>query len=84
MIALLMEADILINLTDINGVFTGDPRQDPDAELIPVIESITKHIEKIAGGIPGALGTGGMLSKIKAARKAIGAGIPMIIANGRE
>jgi glutamate 5-kinase len=84
MIALLMEADILINLTDINGVFTGDPRQDPDAELIPVIESITKNIEKIAGGIPGALGTGGMLSKIKASRKATGAGIPMIIANGRE
>jgi len=76
MIALLMEADILINLTDINGVFTSDPRRDPDAELIPVIESITKHIEKIAGHIPGALGTGGMLSKIKAARKAIGAGNP--------
>ncbi len=84
MIALLMEADILINLTDINGVFTDDPRRNPDAELIPVIESITKQIEKIAGGIPGALGTGGMLSKIKAARKATGAGIPMIIANGLE
>jgi glutamate 5-kinase len=84
MIALLMEADLLINLTDISGVFTSDPRRDPDAELIPVIESITKQIEKIAGGIPGALGTGGMLSKIKAARKVTNAGIPMVIANGLE
>jgi glutamate 5-kinase len=84
MIALLMEAEILINLTDISGVFTSDPRRDPDAELIPVIESITKQIEKIAGHIPGALGTGGMSSKIKAARKVTGAGIPMVIANGLE
>ena len=82
MITLLMDADLLINLTDIDGVYTKDPRTQPDAELIPTISTITKNIEKMAGGIPGPLGRGGMLSKIKAARKVTAAGIPMIIANG--
>ncbi|MDD2390735.1 MAG: glutamate 5-kinase [Desulfobacterales bacterium] len=84
MIAILMDADILINLTDIDGVYTKDPRSFPEAELISYIPSITKNIEKIAGEIPGALGTGGMLSKIKAARKVTAAGIPMVIAKGTE
>jgi glutamate 5-kinase len=82
MITLLMDADLLINLTDIDGLFTKDPRTQPDAELIATVETITKHIQSIAGGIPGPLGRGGMLSKIKAARKVTAAGIPMIIANG--
>jgi len=82
MIALLMNADILINLTDINGLYTGDPRQNANVDLIEQIEIIDKSIEKIAGHTPGALGTGGMLSKIKAAVKVTNAGIPMIIANG--
>jgi len=68
MITLLMDADLLINLTDIDGLYTKDPRQFADAELIPVISRIEKRIEKYASDIPGALGTGGMLSKIKAAR----------------
>ena len=84
MIALLMDADILINLTDIDGLFNKDPRTFPDAELIPVVTSIKKDIEKFAGDIPGALGTGGMLSKIKAARKVMAAGIPMLIGNGTQ
>jgi len=82
MIALLMNADILINLTDINGLYTGDPRREANVALLEVVETIDKSIEKIAGHIPGALGTGGMLSKIKAAVKVTNAGIPMIIANG--
>ena len=82
MIALLMDAQILINLTDIDGLYTKDPRVNPDAELIPEINSITKNIEKLAGDIPGALGTGGMLSKIRAAKKLNTAGIPMVIAKG--
>lgn len=81
-ITLLMDADILINLTDIDGLFHCDPRTHADAELIPVVESISRDIEAYASGIPGALGTGGMLSKIKAARKLTAAGVPMIIANG--
>lgn len=84
MIALLLDADLVINLTDIEGVYTKDPRVHSDAELIPQIKTISKNIEKVAGEIPGALGTGGMLSKIKAARKVNSAGIPMIIALGTK
>ncbi|CAN2039014.1 glutamate 5-kinase [Candidatus Magnetomoraceae bacterium gMMP-15] len=83
MIAILMEADFLINITDIKGLYDKDPRIHKDAELIPVISSINKEIESFADGIPGTVGTGGMLTKIKAARKVISAGIPMIIAGER-
>ncbi|MFW6011091.1 MAG: glutamate 5-kinase [Desulfosalsimonas sp.] len=84
LIALMMGADILVNLTDIDGLYTGDPRTDPEARLVPVVKSITREIEKKASGMPGVLGTGGMLSKIRAARKTSVAGIPMVIANGLE
>jgi glutamate 5-kinase len=82
MIALLLDADIFFNLTDIDGLFDKDPRVCPDARLIPRVATFSKSIEKYAGDIPGALGTGGMLSKIKAARKVTASGIPMVIANG--
>ena len=82
MIALLLEADVLINLTDIDGLFDKDPRAHSDACLMPVVENIGKRIERMAGDIPGALGTGGMSTKIRAARKVTTAGIPMIIAKG--
>jgi glutamate 5-kinase len=82
MIALMMGADALINLTDINGLHTKDPRRYKDAPLISTVSSISKATEKYAGNIPGALGTGGMLSKIKAAKKVTSAGVPMVIANG--
>ena len=84
MITLLMEADILINLTDIEGLFNKDPRIHPDAELIPMVTTITKSTEQYASEIPGALGTGGMISKIRAARKVNSAGVPMVIAKGDE
>ena len=84
MIAFLMNADFLINLTDIDGLYTGDPRKQTDVELIFEVDTIDDRIEKIAGDIPGTLGTGGMLSKIKAAAKTTNAGIPMVIANGLE
>jgi glutamate 5-kinase len=82
MITLLMEADILINLTDIEGLFNRDPRIHHDAELIPIVTRITKSTEHYASEIPGALGTGGMISKIRAARKVNSAGVPMVIARG--
>jgi glutamate 5-kinase len=84
MIALLLDADVLVNLTDIDGLFNKDPRIHGDAQIQPLITAITRDIEEMAGGIPGALGTGGMLTKIKAAKKLSLAGIPMVIANGRE
>jgi glutamate 5-kinase len=82
MITLLMDADLLINLTDIDGLFTADPRTDPSAELIPVVSAITRETEKAAGSIPGPLGTGGMTSKLTAARKVASAGVPMVVAKG--
>ncbi|MFO7714709.1 glutamate 5-kinase [Desulfosarcina sp.] len=82
MMALLVDADIFINLTDIDGLYDKDPRVYPDARLIPRVAIYSKNIEKYAGDIPGALGTGGMLSKIKAARKVTASGIPMVIARG--
>lgn len=82
MIALLMDAALLINLTDIDGLYNKDPRRYADAELIEVVTRIDRSTEKYASDIPGALGTGGMISKIKAARKLNAAGIPMVIAKG--
>ena len=84
MITLLLDADILVNLTDIDGLFDKDPRSHKDAKLVPTISVINKEVENTAGKIPGALGTGGMLSKIKAAKKLMSAGIPMVIANGKK
>ena len=84
MIALLLDADVLINLTDIDGLFDKDPRTNSDARIIPVISTFTKDLEKVAGHIPGALGTGGMLSKVKAAKKVTTAGVAMVIANGKK
>ncbi len=82
MIALLMDADILINLTDIDGLYDKDPRTFEEARLIPEVSTYKRQLEAYASAIPGALGTGGMLSKIKAARKVTAAGIPMVIAKG--
>jgi len=82
MMALLLDADIFYNLTDIDGLYDKDPRVYPDARLIPRVATYSRDIETYAGEIPGALGTGGMLSKIKAARKVTASGIPMVIAQG--
>ncbi|CAD7846684.1 MAG: Glutamate 5-kinase (EC 2.7.2.11) / RNA-binding C-terminal domain PUA [Olavius algarvensis Delta 4 endosymbiont] len=82
MITLLMDADPLILLTDIDGLFTRDPRVHADARLIPEIAVLDSEVEKMASDIPGPLGRGGMSSKIQAARKVTAAGVPMVIANG--
>ncbi|RJQ58689.1 MAG: glutamate 5-kinase [Desulfobacteraceae bacterium] len=84
MIALLMDAHVLVNLTDIDGLYDKDPRRFADAELMPEVSLITQKIEKAASGIPGALSTGGMLGKIQAAKKVTAAGIPMVIAKGEK
>ena len=82
MITLLMDADFLFILTDIDGLYDKDPRLYPEAELIPRVTNFKKEIEEFASEIPGTLGTGGMLSKIQAAQKVTSAGIPMIVARG--
>ncbi len=75
-------SELLINLTNIDGLFDKDPRVHKDAKLIKVVENVTKDLLKRAGNIPSILGTGGMLSKVKAAHQLAIGGIPTIIANG--
>ncbi|MGN0620763.1 MAG: glutamate 5-kinase [Porcipelethomonas sp.] len=81
-VAKLAKAELLVILSDIDGLYDSDPRKNPDAKLIPVVTEITEHIENIAGGAGSELGTGGMATKINAARIAGEAGIDMIIMNG--
>lgn len=76
-------ADLLVILSDVEGLYTSDPRTDKSATLIREVEEITPEIERLAGG-SGSLGTGGMVTKLKAAKIANGAGIDMIIASGER
>jgi len=82
MVTNLTDAQLLINLTNIDGLFDKDPREYADARLIRVVEKVDRKISKFASTIPGFLGTGGMASKIKAAQKVTLRGAPAIIANG--
>ncbi len=82
MIGLLMDADLVFILTDIEGLYDKDPRRFPDATLIEQVTSFTSTIDSYANSIPGTLGTGGMSSKIQAAKKLSSSGIPMVIAKG--
>ena len=78
-----LDADLLIILTNTDGLFTYDPKRSKKAELIPVVDEITPEIERIAE-TGGRTGVGGMKTKIQAAKVVIKAGIPMVIANGGE
>ncbi|MGE5315827.1 MAG: glutamate 5-kinase [Acidobacteriota bacterium] len=84
MVANLIEADALIILSDIDGLFSDDPSRNPDAELVPIVERITPAIERLAKGARSELSTGGMATKIQAAKRCVNSGIAMIIANGRS
>mgnify|MGYP002624261950 CR=1 FL=1 len=75
-------ADLLVLLSDIDGLYTADPRKDPSAQLIHEIPALTDGVMAMAGGSGSTLGTGGMATKLHAARIATQAGIDMVIANG--
>ena len=81
-VAVLTGADLLVILTDIDGLFDANPNEDPDARLIPVVETITPEIEALCGGAGTSRGTGGMLTKVHAAKTATAAGIPVVVMNG--
>lgn len=83
-VAAMISADTLVLLSDIDGLYTADPRVDPDAKFVPVVHDITGEIEASAGATRTDYGTGGMKTKIAAARIALGAGCRMVIAQGRE
>ncbi len=84
MVANLVDADLLLLLTDIAGLYTADPHFDPSARLIPEVKKIDSLIESLAAGTASRLGTGGMITKIEAARLATACGIAVIVADGRE
>ena len=84
LVALLAEADILILLTDQAGLFTADPRSNPDAELIAQVDAIDEHLYRIAGKSVSGLGVGGMTTKIQAADVARRGGTEVVIAAGKE
>jgi len=84
MVANLVDADLLLLLTDTAGLYTADPRRDPDARLIPRVERIDSKIEQLATDSAGSLGIGGMMTKIEAARLTTASGITVIIADGKE
>ena len=77
-----VKADLLVLLSDIDGLFTADPRKDKTAVLIPHVYAVDDHIMGIAGGSGSSLGTGGMVTKLRAAKICTGAGCDMVIANG--
>ncbi|MEE0800869.1 MAG: glutamate 5-kinase [Gemmiger sp.] len=82
LVAQCVHADLLVLLSDIDGLYTADPHTHPDATLIHRVERITPEIEALAGGAGSALGTGGMTTKVVAARLANAEGVDMVIANG--
>lgn len=84
LVAELSRADLLLILSDIDALYDDDPRTNPDAKPIPIVEEITPEIEAMAGGAGTSLGTGGMSTKISAAKIATNAGIDMIIMNGKD
>ncbi len=83
-VAVTIHADLLILLSDIDGLFDGDPRKNPDAKLIDTVEKIDEHIISLGGGSGSNLGTGGMATKLRAAQMATAAGCEMVIANGQS
>jgi glutamate 5-kinase len=84
MVANLVDADMLIILTDIGGLYTADPHIDPAARLIPEVTRIDAGIRRLGSASRSELGTGGMITKIEAAGKAMEAGVRVVIADGRE
>jgi glutamate 5-kinase len=83
-VAAMVSADILILLSDVDGLYSADPRKYDSATIIPEVHEITSEIEAMAGQAQSQVGTGGMVTKLIAAKVAVGAGCSMVIANGHE
>jgi glutamate 5-kinase len=84
MVANLIDADLLVLLTDVGGLYTADPHYDPQAKLIHRVDNIDAAVEQLAYKTANHHGTGGMTTKIQAAKLAISSGTNVIIVNGRE
>lgn len=84
LVAGIVDADLVIILSDIDGLYTANPQTHPDAVIVPEVAEITPEIEASAGGVGSARGTGGMATKIQAAKAATSSGIHLVIASGAE
>jgi glutamate 5-kinase len=84
MVANLVDADLLMILTDIDGLYTADPSRDTSARLVPLVEKIDTSVKKMGSATRSNVGTGGMITKIEAAAVATASGVHVVIANGRE
>jgi glutamate 5-kinase len=84
MVANLVDADLLVLLTDVAGLYSADPHLNPDAKLIPKVDQIDAEIERLSGSATNRQGTGGMITKIEAAKLASSSGTSVVIADGRE
>ncbi|MGE1195520.1 glutamate 5-kinase [Priestia megaterium] len=83
-VSVLIHADLLVILSDIDGFFDSDPTKNPNSKLIKVIDGITPEFENFAGDSGTDVGTGGMVTKLTAAKTATSAGVSLILANGKE
>ncbi|MVX66198.1 glutamate 5-kinase [Clostridium chromiireducens] len=83
-VACLVEADLLIILSDIDGFYDSDPRNNDNATLLNEVKEITPELEECAGGAGSSVGTGGMITKLTAAKTATKAGVDMVLSNGNE
>ena len=79
-----IDADKLVLLSDIDGLYTADPHKDPDAKLLSFVSEITDKIRALGGGSAGSQGTGGMATKLRAAEICLDAGCDMVITNGKR
>lgn len=84
LVAGIVDADLVIILSDVDGLYTANPQTHPEAELVPTVLEITPEVEASAGGVGSARGTGGMATKIQAAKAATSSGIQLVIASGTE
>ncbi len=84
LVATMIGADLVLLLSDIEGLYTADPRSSDDAKLLERVGAVTDELYEIAGGAGSAYGSGGMITKLKAARVLMAAGIPMVICQGRK
>lgn len=79
-----VNADLYVILSDVDGLYSADPSHDPSARLIPMLDHVDARVESMAGGTGSLVGTGGMLSKLRAARLTLAAGVPTVICRGRQ
>ena len=84
MVANLVDADVLVMLGEVAGLYTADPHLDPNAQLIPSVDGLDKEVEAMGGASWGDQGRGGMATKLEAARLAIASGVAVVIASGLE